>query len=76
MVIDCAPELAEEIEVRLSAAARAGTVRYGMHRQEAAMMTCFTPFPAQANHVHFIDGASGGYALAALALKSGTQPAA
>jgi hypothetical protein len=75
MVIDCTPELAEEIETRLSAAAREGTVRFGLHRQEAAMMTCFTPFPTQANHVHFIDGASGGYALAALALKSGSQTA-
>lgn len=74
MVIDCTPELAQEIESRLSAAARAGTVRFGLHRQEAAMMTCFSPFPARADHMHFIDGASGGYALAALALKSGTQP--
>jgi len=73
MVIDCTPELAEEIETRLSAAAREGLVRFGLHRQEAAMMTCFSPFPAQPGHMHFIDGAAGGYALAALALKSGAQ---
>jgi hypothetical protein len=35
------------------------------------MMTCFTPSPVNPNHVHFIDGAQGGYALAAAALKSG-----
>ena len=34
------------------------------------MMTCFTPSPAKPNHVHFIDGAMGGYAMAASALKS------
>ena len=33
------------------------------------MMTCFTPSPVNPNHVHFIDGAQGGYALAATALK-------
>jgi hypothetical protein len=32
-------------------------------------MTCFTPLPSQPSHVHFIDGAEGGYALAAAALK-------
>ena len=38
------------------------------------MMTCFAPFPAQASHIHFVDGASGGYALAAAALKANTVP--
>jgi hypothetical protein len=33
-------------------------------------MTCFTPNPASANHVHFIDGADGGYATAAGVMKS------
>ena len=75
MIIDCSPELADEIERRCAAAARDGIVRYGTHRQEAAMMTCFTPSPTQANHMHFVDGASGGYALAALAMKNAGQVA-
>jgi hypothetical protein len=33
------------------------------------MMTCFTPSAFRSDHVHFIDGALGGYALAASALK-------
>jgi hypothetical protein len=70
MIIDCSPELADEIERRCAAAARDGIVRFGTHRQEAAMMTCFTPSPTRADHVHFVDGASGGYALAALAMKA------
>jgi hypothetical protein len=73
MVIDCTPELAEEIEHRLADAARAGAVRFGLHRQKAALMTCFAPFPTHADHMHFVDGASGGYALAAAAMKSGGQ---
>jgi hypothetical protein len=45
-------------------------VRYGLHRQDAAMMTCFTPSALRSDHVHFIDGARGGYASAATALKA------
>jgi hypothetical protein len=55
---------------RLAAAAGVGIVRYGLHRQDAAMMTCFTPSAMRADHVHFIDGARGGYASAATALKA------
>ena len=70
MVLDCTPELADQIERHLKACAGNGIVRYGAHRQEAAMMTCFTPSPTSANHVHFIDGAMGGYAMAASAMKA------
>jgi hypothetical protein len=55
---------------RLTAAASAGIARYGLHRQDAAMMTCFTPAASRSDHVHFIDGARGGYASAATALKA------
>jgi hypothetical protein len=68
MIIDCTPELADAIERRLAAAA--ATARYGVHRQDTAMMTCFTPSPTRSDHVHFIDGAQGGYAAAATALKA------
>jgi len=69
MVLDCTTELAAEIEDYLKTEAAKGMVRYGVHRQDAAMMTCFTPSPVNPNHIHFIDGAQGGYALAATALK-------
>ncbi len=72
MIIDCTPELADAIERRLAAAA--GTARYGLHRQDSAMMTCFTPSPSRSDHVHFIDGARGGYAAAATALKALSVP--
>lgn len=70
MVVDCTPELARALEQRLGAAAAAGTICYGLHRQDAAMMTCFTPSALRSDHVHFIDGARGGYASAATALKA------
>lgn len=70
MILDCTPELANALTQCLSTAASAGIVRYGMHRQDAAMMTCFTPSVMRSDHVHFIDGARGGYASAATALKA------
>jgi len=70
MILDCTPELAEALTQRLAEAAANGVVRYGLHRQDAAMMTCFTPSVMRADHVHFIDGARGGYASAATALKA------
>jgi hypothetical protein len=70
MILDCTAELASELAQRLEAAASAGILRYGLHRQDAAMMTCFTPSVMRSDHVHFIDGASGGYATAATALKA------
>jgi len=69
MIVDCSAELADAIERRLVAAPR--TALYGMHRQDAAMMTCFAPQATRSDHVHFIDGARGGYAAAAAALKAG-----
>ena len=70
MILDCTPQLERELTQRLGAAASAGIARYGLHRQDAAMMTCFTPSALRSDHVHFIDGARGGYASAATALKA------
>ncbi|MCK1398552.1 DUF3095 domain-containing protein [Bradyrhizobium sp. 4] len=70
MILDCTPELERALSDRLATAARDGIVRYGLHQQDAAMMTCFTPSALRSDHVHFIDGARGGYASAATALKA------
>jgi hypothetical protein len=70
MILDCTAELESALTQRLAAAASEGIARYGLHRQDTAMMTCFTPSALRSDHVHFIDGARGGYASAATALKS------
>jgi Protein of unknown function (DUF3095) len=70
MVLDCTPDLERALSTRLAAAASAGIARYGLYQQDAAMMTCFTPSAVRSDHVHFIDGARGGYASAATALKA------
>jgi hypothetical protein len=70
MILDCTPELELALTQRLVQAASSGVACYGLHRQDAAMMTCFTPSALRSDHVHFIDGARGGYASAATALKA------
>ena len=70
MILDCTPDLERALTQRLAEAAASDIVRYGLHRQDAAMMTCFTPSALRSDHVHFIDGARGGYASAATALKA------
>ena len=62
---------ARDIEKRLREAEAAGICHYGLHRQDEALMTCLVVTPMQRNHIHFIDGAAGGYAMAAASLKAG-----
>lgn len=69
MTLDCLPATADRIEAVLRQAEADGIVDVGLHRQSAALMTCFVPSPTSPDHIHFVDGAMGGYALAAQALK-------
>ena len=69
LTIDCDAATQAEIEAVLTAAAEAGLVRYGTATQEEAMMTCIVPSITTDDHVHFVDGAAGGYTLAAARMK-------
>jgi len=69
MTLDCTPALADRIEARLTKAETDKVARFGLHRQSSAIMTCIVPSISQSTHVHFVDGAAGGYALAARRLK-------
>jgi hypothetical protein len=70
MVLDCTPQLERSLTDLLAAASSAGIARYGLFSQDAATITCFTRVASRSDHVHFIDGARGGYASAAIALKA------
>ena len=74
MTLDCTPELADVLEARLEAASDIAV--HGTFRQNEALMTCFVPSITERNHVHFVDGAGGGYALAAKAMKERLRDAA
>jgi hypothetical protein len=69
MTLDCTPALADRLEALLKDAQDKGIAHHGLHRQEAALMTCFVPSATRSDHIHFVDGAMGGYAMAAQALK-------
>jgi hypothetical protein len=58
----------EALDAYLASRRRAGQLLYGMHVAKAAVMTCLIE-ERQGAHFHFVDGAGGGYAAAALALK-------
>ncbi len=70
MTIDIDPDRLRRIEKLLDDASTAGIGRYGLHRQDSALITCFVPTPMAHDHIHFIDGAAGGYAMAASNLKA------
>jgi hypothetical protein len=72
MTLDCSPQFAQAIEKRLQAAS--DIAEYGVFRQSNALMTCFVPSITDRGHVHFVDGAGGGYAMAALAMKARRAP--
>ena len=68
MTLDCTVEFADRLETRLAAAE--DYAYWGAFRQEAAQVTCFSPSVTERGHVHFVDGAGGGYTMAAKAMKT------
>ncbi len=74
MVIDCSTREADGIESILRDSKAAGLIDFGLHRASSALMTCFVSSTDDGGHVHFIDGADGGYAMAAQELKSQIAP--
>jgi len=69
MTIDCTPGKVDEIEAWLLEKEQEGAIRFGIFQQSDALMTCIVPTYGADNHLHFIDGAQGGYAEAARRIK-------
>jgi len=68
MVISCTTSARKEWEAYLEELRKTGKIFYGLHVSDRALMTCL--LHAESKHeVHFVDGADGGYALAAKQLK-------
>lgn len=72
MTVDINQSQLSRIAARLQAAMAQGICRYGLHSQTSALVTCIVPSLLNRDHMHFIDGASGGYAQAASQLKAGS----
>lgn len=70
MTLDSDDATRARLEQVLSEAEANGLIRYGLAEQDEAMMTCFVPSPMENTHVHFVDGAGGGYTQAAAQIKA------
>lgn len=70
MTLDCDADTRNRIRAVLEAAEADGILQFGLVEQDAAMITCFVPSIHQDDHIHLVDGASGGYAKAAAQMKS------
>jgi hypothetical protein len=68
-VIDLSEKDWLALEQLLTQAQSEGWLQYGAHRSKEMLMTCMV-FDREQGHLHFIDGADGGYDLAAKQLKA------
>jgi len=68
MVLDVSDHELSRVSAMLEAERGQGTLAYGTHRAGAALITCLVK-SYHGEHLHFVDGADGGYALAAKQLK-------
>ncbi len=67
MVIDVTGSQKDEILKFLEEKRSSGSIYYGSHLSEEALMTCFVQ--SNQDHIHFVDGGAGGYAMASQMLK-------
>ena len=70
LVLDCTHSEINAISTLLGQLYDEGLIYYGLHRSRECLMTCFVPSPTQGEHIAFVDGGDGGYAMAAKHLKS------
>ncbi len=75
MVISGTTRQRESLTRWLDGRYRAGELVYGLHTSDRAIMTCLV-FERMGRQVHFVDGADGGYTLAARAMKKRLQASA
>jgi hypothetical protein len=76
MVLDCSKEQSMAIQRLCETLYNNGDIRYGIHYSEEAVMTCYVPTMKDGEHIHFIDGGDGGYAMAAKQMKAQSKAAA
>lgn len=70
MVLDVTETQAGRIANYLTREQDAGRLVYGAHLADTALMTCLVFNLERSQHLHFIDGSDGGFAMAARGFKS------
>jgi hypothetical protein len=69
MTVSLSPAELGRLETFLEARREKGMLRFGISLQDSAVLTCFVPSVMEDGHFHFLDGAGGGYAAAASAMR-------
>lgn len=69
MVVDVSAGRLAALRSALDQLQAQGRIAYGLHASGSALMTCLI-VSHEGEHVHFVDGADGGYAMAAVPLKA------
>jgi hypothetical protein len=70
MTVSMRPAELEKLNAFLEQHRAAGKLRYGTAVQDSAVLTCYVPSVMEDGHFHFLDGAGGGYAAAASAMRA------
>ena len=70
LILDCSHEQIAAMEACLEELRRTEDICYGLHAADTALMTCLVFSLEQSEHVHFVDGGDGGFAVAAKQLKA------
>lgn len=69
MVMDGTEQQFSQLQHFLEVENQLGNLAFGMHKSREALVTCIVR-SYTGNHMHFVDGSDGGYALAARGLKA------
>lgn len=69
MTLDCTEEETARIRALCERHDADGRLYFGLHEDSEVVMTCYLNGLGDGEHLHFVDGGHGGYALAAQALK-------
>lgn len=70
LVIDCSEKQKNKIREYFESEQSAGSIYFGTHTSKNSLMTCYVNSIKPGDHIHFIDGDDGGYAMAAKEMKA------
>lgn len=73
MIRDCSVAQKQKIETLLEELWKKGQIFYGTYSSSHSLMTCYVA--SLTDHIHFIDGSDGGYAMASKQMKQQIQSA-
>jgi hypothetical protein len=78
LIIDCEQPQIAPLNAFLDGLYREGEIYYGVRVSDLSLITCYVRSTAPGEHIHFVDGGDGGYAMAAKQMKAqmkGSPPA-